>query len=121
MASFLINASDFAAVFTKLLSDPLYVLKPMSTWRDPDPIFFTLFLVKMMTIWTYYNNFKTDNCSYVDCLWSIAPVLYSGSMALHYFVQNGILHERLTLIFMMITGWGVRLTYNLYLKGGYQV
>ena len=115
------NFSDFGAVFTKLLSDPLYIIKPLSTFRDPDPLFFTLFLVKILGIWTYYNNWKTDNCSYVDCVWSIAPLLYSASMVLHYYVQNGILNERLTLMFFLIFGWSVRLTYNLYLKGGYHV
>ena len=122
MASLLAAGTELSAVISKLMSNPLYVLKPMSTWRDSDPLYFTLFLLIMMTSWTFYKNHTTDNCSYVDRLWSIAPILYSGSMALHYYVQHDyVLNDRLSLMFLLILGCGTSLSYNLYIKGGYEV
>eukprot|EP01083_Nonionella_stella_P117455 350067_1 len=121
MDSFLIHSDQIRAVFAKLASNPLFVLKPVSTWKESDPLYFTLWLLIVMTAWTYYKNKTTDDCSFVDRVWSIAPILYSGAMTLHYYVQNNYqLHDRLCLTFMMILGWGVRLSYNLYIKGGYK-
>ena len=122
MATFLAASKELSAVFSTIISNPLFILKPKSTFTDDDPLYFTIFLLIIMTSYTYFKNFTTDNCSYVDCLWSIAPVIYSGFMTLHYYINNNyVLNERLTLMFLCIFGWGIRLTYNLYIKGGYQV
>ena len=56
----------------------------------------------------------TANYSQVDKLWSIMPIIY-GWVAAFY----GGLNERLVLMAVMITLWGVRLTYNFARKGGY--
>lgn len=122
MATFLACKEQLSAVFSTLITNPLFILKPKSTFVADDPIYFTIFLLIVMTSYTYYNNYKTDNCSYIDCVWSIAPVIYSAFMTFHYALKhNFVLNERLALLFLLIFGWGIRLTYNLYIKGGYQV
>jgi len=121
MASFLAATTELSAVFSKLISNPLFVLKPKSTWQSEDPLYFTLFSLIVLTSYTYYKTVTVNDCSYVDRLWGIAPIIYSLSMALHYFVNhNYVLHDRLTLSLLLIFGWGIRLSYNLYLKGGFK-
>ena len=56
----------------------------------------------------------TRNCSQVDKLWSIMPVVYAWYMAYvgHY-------DARLVLMAVVVTLWGARLTYNFARRGGY--
>ncbi|MCE2790346.1 MAG: DUF1295 domain-containing protein [Saprospiraceae bacterium] len=56
----------------------------------------------------------TGNVSQVDKLWSIMPVVYAWMMA----AQAGF-DDRLVLMAVMVTCWGVRLTYNFSRRGGY--
>lgn len=54
------------------------------------------------------------NYSQVDKLWSIVPIFYTGYVAM----QSG-WNERVTLMFVLATLWGLRLTFNFARKGGY--
>ncbi|MBN1951716.1 MAG: DUF1295 domain-containing protein [Bacteroidales bacterium] len=54
------------------------------------------------------------NYSQVDKLWSMMPIIYAG-VALVAFPGSG----RLWLMAMLVTVWGVRLSYNFSRKGGY--
>jgi steroid 5-alpha reductase family enzyme len=71
-------------------------------------------------IWSIVGN----NCSKVDQIWSITPVMFSWHFYLHY-VHNPYLegaggsHPRLLLLCLLVTCWGVRLTYNFWRRGGY--
>ncbi len=56
----------------------------------------------------------TGNVSQVDKLWSIMPVVYAWMMA----AQAGF-DDRLVLMAVLVTCWGVRLTYNFSRRGGY--
>jgi len=55
-----------------------------------------------------------NNYSQVDKLWSIAPIIYAWQVA--YLTHW---EERMILIAIVITIWGIRLTYNFGRKGGY--
>jgi steroid 5-alpha reductase family enzyme len=57
----------------------------------------------------------TGNCSQVDKIWSILPVIYLWIVAWH-----GHFGPRLVLMAVLVTLWGARLTYNFALKGAYQ-
>lgn len=56
----------------------------------------------------------TRNCSQVDKLWSLIPIVYVWYFA----VQSGY-SERLVLMAILVTLWGIRLTYNFWRRGGY--
>jgi steroid 5-alpha reductase family enzyme len=57
----------------------------------------------------------TNNYSQVDKLWSIMPVVYSWITA-----WQGGWDNRLILMSVLVTIWGLRLTYNFNRRGGYQ-
>ena len=56
----------------------------------------------------------TNNYSQTDKIWSIAPVIYGW-----YIAYAGEWNERAVLMAVLITIWGVRLTYNFGRRGGY--
>ncbi|NUO00923.1 MAG: DUF1295 domain-containing protein [Saprospiraceae bacterium] len=56
----------------------------------------------------------TRNCSQVDKLWSLIPIVYAW-----YFAAASGYSERLVLMAPLVTLWGVRLTYNFWRRGGY--
>lgn len=56
----------------------------------------------------------TGNCSQVDKLWSVLPILYVWFMA-----YKGNFDNRLVLMAALVTIWGARLTYNFSRRGAY--
>ena len=58
----------------------------------------------------------TGNCSQVDKLWSILPVIYAWYMA-----YQGGLDIQLVVMALLVSIWGVRLTYNFSRRGAYQL
>ena len=56
----------------------------------------------------------SGNYSQVDKLWSLMPIAYVWMVA----VQTGF-EARLVLMAILVTAWGLRLTYNFSRKGGY--
>lgn len=56
----------------------------------------------------------TRNCSQVDKLWSLVPILYVWMTA-----DAAGYTPRLTLMAVLVTLWGARLTYNFGRRGGY--
>ncbi len=56
----------------------------------------------------------TRNCSQVDKLWSLIPIVYVWYFA----IQSGY-NERLVLMAILVSIWGARLTYNFWRRGGY--
>ena len=54
------------------------------------------------------------NYSQVDKLWSLIPIAYVWITAVH----SG-LEPRLVLMALLVTAWGIRLTYNFSRRGGY--
>ncbi len=53
--------------------------------------------------------------SQVDTIWSLLPIAYAWVLAYH-----GDFSPRLVLMSLLVTVWGLRLSYNFWLKGGYQ-
>lgn len=56
----------------------------------------------------------TGNCSQVDKIWSIIPIVY-----VWYIAYEGGMSPRLILMAALVTAWGVRLTYNFSRRGAY--
>jgi steroid 5-alpha reductase family enzyme len=56
----------------------------------------------------------TQNYSQVDKLWSIMPIVYAWITA-----WQADWESRLLIMALLVTIWGVRLTYNFYRRGGY--
>jgi len=60
----------------------------------------------------------TKDTSWVDRIWSIAPVLYVWVFA-GFGIAAGVDVTRLVLVAVLVTLWGARLTFNFARKGGY--
>lgn len=58
----------------------------------------------------------TANNSQVDKIWSILPILYVWIV--YFSAEHNI---RLMIMAMLVSLWGIRLTYNFSLKGAYQI
>lgn len=56
----------------------------------------------------------TGNCSQVDKLWSIVPIIYVA-----YFAYQSHFDPRMTLMAALVLVWGARLTYNFSRRGAY--
>jgi steroid 5-alpha reductase family enzyme len=57
----------------------------------------------------------TRNYSQVDKLWSLMPIVYS------LIAYSASPFPRLLIMFILVTIWGFRLSYNFYRKGGYNI
>jgi len=57
-------------------------------------------------------------CSWVDKLWSIAPIYYAWTIARRE-LEQGEWYPRATIAFLLVCIWGIRLSYNFWRKGGY--
>jgi steroid 5-alpha reductase family enzyme len=64
---------------------------------------------------TWVASIATREYSWVDRIWSIAPVAYAW-----VFAVAGGLDARLVLMAALVTLWGIRLTANFARKGGYR-
>ena len=58
----------------------------------------------------------TGNVSQVDKLWSLMPIAYAWVVA-----GRGDHEPRLLLMALLVTTWGLRLTYNFHRRGGYSL
>ncbi len=58
----------------------------------------------------------TGNNSQVDKVWSLLPIAYCWIIA-----AKGGMHPRLVVIAVLVTLWGIRLTYNFARKGAYKL
>lgn len=58
----------------------------------------------------------THNVSQVDKLWSLLPIAYTWTVAIH-----GEYSPRLLLMAILVTAWGLRLTYNFSRHGAYRL
>lgn len=58
----------------------------------------------------------TNNYSQVDKLWSLIPLVYVWMVAL----RSGF-EPRMVLMALLVTAWGLRLTYNFSRRGGYSI
>lgn len=56
----------------------------------------------------------TGNCSQVDKIWSIVPLVYAW-----YIAYAGGMNDRMVLMAILVSIWGIRLTYNFSRRGAY--
>ena len=87
---------------------------------EMDPVAGCCFLCFCWAVYCFVWSVIGSNVSKVDQIWSITPFFYCWYLHFHY-VHNhgGSVHERLLLVCLLTTLWGVRLTYNFYRRGGY--
>lgn len=76
--------------------------------------FVTIMLVTALVCFVVGELSK--NYSQVDKLWSLMPIVYAG-VTLYAFPAS----PRIWLMAVLVTLWGLRLSYNFYRKGGYHI
>ncbi|MES2513916.1 MAG: DUF1295 domain-containing protein, partial [Bacteroidota bacterium] len=94
---------------TFYLDDPLTALQKETLQH-------LLFGALAVSLMCYAVSEITGNCSQVDKIWSIVPVFYAWYMA-----YKGLFDERLVLMAILVTIWGIRLTYNFSRRGAYKL
>ncbi|TMW63802.1 hypothetical protein Poli38472_002743 [Pythium oligandrum] len=79
-------------------------------------------LLWAITFATWLASIITLNYSHIDRLWSITPFLYVWHFAYRAYLDDGAQwNDRLVLMGVLTTAWGVRLSYNFGRKGGYNL
>jgi steroid 5-alpha reductase family enzyme len=84
-----------------------------------DPLISTSWLLCIIIAYSFIWSIIGNNCSKVDQIWSITPWLYGWMFWYHSFLKNGYMHNRLTLLVILMSLWGIRLTFNFWRRGGY--
>jgi steroid 5-alpha reductase family enzyme len=88
----------------------------VTIYTSTDPLVFALGVCAVLAVACWLLSVLSGNYSWVDRLWSIAPVLYTC----HFAARAGFGDARLNLMAVLVVLWGVRLTYNFARKGGYR-
>ena len=71
-----------------------------------------IFLCASLILYAFIKSTVTGNYSQLDELWSLAPLFYSFHLI--HWTPRGIL------MLLLVTIWGIRLSYNFWRKGGYR-
>src|SRR6187397_1342866 len=79
------------------------------------PLGVCLLICAAVTAATWIASVATREYSWVDRIWSIVPVAY-----VWVFAGWSGLDARLVLMAVLVTLWGIRLTFNYARKGGYR-
>jgi len=79
------------------------------------PVVVVLLLAAAVCAFCWITSLVTHEHSWVDRLWSIVPVAYVWIFA----ASTGLQDTRLTVMAVLATLWGARLTFNFARKGGY--
>jgi steroid 5-alpha reductase family enzyme len=74
----------------------------------------TAWIVAAVIAYTFVVGQLTGNNSQVDKLWSIVPIVYAW-----YMTYKGDWNDRMIVMAVLVTIWGVRLTYNFARRGAY--
>lgn len=98
------------------------IVVPLITWYFDEPLpnehqqILTELIIMYVTVAgiCFIVSELTKNCSQVDKLWSIMPVIYAWYIAI-----KGGMDTRVMLMASLITLWGARLTFNFARRGGY--
>ena len=67
----------------------------------------------LFSLYCFVSSEITNNHSVVDRAWSLLPFLYAWIFTYFHF------SAKLTLMAVLATLWGLRLTFNFWRKGGY--
>lgn len=79
-----------------------------------DPLLVVIGAAAAAAAFCWIASLLSGDASWVDRLWSIVPVVY-----VWIFAVAGGFDPRLTLMAILVTLWGARLTFNFARKGGY--
>ena len=79
------------------------------------PLFVVALVVAGVCLFVWIASLITNEHSWVDRIWSIVPVAYVWIFA----GFAGFTDARLTVMAILVTLWGARLTFNFARKGGY--
>jgi steroid 5-alpha reductase family enzyme len=79
------------------------------------PLIAVVIVAGVACLFSWIASLLTRDNSWVDRLWSIVPVVYVWIVA----GVAGFSDLRLTVMAVLVTAWGVRLTFNFARKGGY--
>ena len=90
-----------------------YFGTPLNTIQY-DVLMNTVWIVVGVIAYTFIVGELTNNNSQVDKLWSIVPIVYVWNMTI-----DGGMAPRMVLMAILVTIWGVRLTYNFARRGAY--
>lgn len=80
-----------------------------------DPLQLVIVVAGVACAFAWVASLITHDNSWVDRLWSILPVVYMWIFA----AAAGFSDPRLTVMAVLVTLWGARLTFNFARKGGY--
>jgi steroid 5-alpha reductase family enzyme len=83
-----------------------------------DPLLLVIIVAAVVCAFCWIASLISKDTSWVDRLWSIVPVVYVWIFAIAA-VSVGRPATRLLLMAILVTLWGVRLTFNFARKGGY--
>jgi len=83
--------------------------------RIVSPLHVDLWILVGVCALTWVLSLVTREHSWVDRLWSVIPVAYVWVFA----ASAGLDNTRLLLMAVLVTLWGIRLTFNFARKGGY--
>lgn len=83
-----------------------------------DPLALVLIAAAVVSAFCWVASLITKDTSWVDRIWSIVPVVYVWIFAAAALV-DGANAMRLVVMAVLVTAWGVRLTFNFARKGGY--
>lgn len=75
----------------------------------------TAYIVAGVIAYTFIVGQLTGNNSQVDKLWSIVPIVYTW-----YMTYKAGWNDRMVMMSLLSTAWGLRLTYNFARRGAYQ-
>ena len=79
------------------------------------PLLVCLAICAVTIALTWLASVLTHEYSWVDRIWSVVPVVY-----VWVFAVAGAFDVRLVLMAVLVTAWGIRLTFNFARKGGYR-
>lgn len=80
-----------------------------------DSITVCLYVYAATCLAVWLASVVTKEYSWVDRIWSLIPLVYTGILA----GAAGFDDTRLDVVFALVTLWGLRLTFNFARKGGY--
>ena len=83
-----------------------------------DPLLLVLMVAGVSAAFCWITSLLTNETSWIDRLWSIVPVVYVWIFA-GAALLAGLDATRLLVMAVLVTAWGVRLTFNFARKGGY--
>jgi steroid 5-alpha reductase family enzyme len=96
-------------VLSFYMGTPLNAMQTEILWNSS-------YIVSVVIAYCFIVGELTRNNSQVDKLWSIIPIVYV------WFMTNaGGMEPRMVLMSVLVTIWGIRLTYNFARRGAYQL